>query len=555
MGKQVIKGLSLVLVSALLIGNAVPAFAAKKVKLSTKKISLKVGEKKKISVKNAGKKVKWSVKKGKKYISLSNKKKKSIVIKGKKEGKAVVQAKIGKKKLTCAVTVKKATKDNSNKVETTPQNNAPQATSSAVPQNTPLPNTAQTIPEITPDSMPQVTPETTPESTPQATPNQTVETPEGDITIDLTGIKTTFTSEDVAAIDFESQLGSTFALSNYKSLQVTYTTSWSDDSLKSGWALGKLAIAGTRDTLNGTSDGVAYTYGMSAEGGTASVSLGASKKGKAVGINIQPMMGEESGYKWPDGLESITVTGIVFKVPTEETVEPLPSVEFQYEGLDTAWIEENIDPTKPIVAMSFDDGPGGYDTKYVDYGMQIQEALKEAGAHATFFYVGGSVLKSAETKAEVLQAKEYGFEIGNHSWDFEEMDEMDAETVAEKYTKTKDVLKEVTGYSNFLFRAPGVAYSDIMFSQIDAPFIDVSNWSNDWDGDVTKDEIVANVKKAKDGDIINMHSVHEKTAQAVPEILAYFKEQGIQVVSVSELYAIRGEKLMTGEIYRNCPAK
>ena len=105
------------------------------------------------------------------------------------------------------------------------------------------------------------------------------------------------------------------------------------------------------------------------------------------------------------------------------------------------------------------------------------------------------------------------------------------------------------GYSSFLFRAPNVAYGDTMFEVIDAPIIDVSNWSHDYKPEVTKEQIVANVKKARDGDIINMHSAYEKTADAVPEILAYFQEKGIQVVSVSELFAIRGKKLMKGVKY------
>lgn len=48
-----------------------------------------------------------------------------------------------------------------------------------------------------------------------------------------------------------------------------------------------------------------------------------------------------------------------------------------------------------------------------------------------------------------------------------------------------------------------------------------------------------------------MHSVYEKTAQAVPEILEYCKDKGYQVVSVSELFAIKGKKMMTGVKYSN----
>lgn len=549
MGKRVLKGLSLVLVSALVVGNTVPASAATKVKLNAKKINLVVGEKKKIKVNNSKKKVKWSIKSGKKYISLSKKTKKTVVVSAKKEGKAVVQAKIGTKKLTCRVTVKKA--QNNNTAVTVPSV-APtaEATVTPVPDITAAPTAT---PTPTPEETVSPTPGTETESptpTPASTP---IATPEAgkDFTVNLTGKTTTFTASDTAAIDFSEQLGDGFQLSQYTSLDVTYTTQWTDETKKSGWAIGKVAVAHEKPQLDGKYDDQSlYTYGMTANGGTVSVPLGSSAEGTAVGINIQPMMDADHSYKWPEGLESITITKIVFVVPLE-TIEPLPSVEFNYQGLDQQWIDENIDPSKPIVALSFDDGPGGYGD-FVNYGMQIQQALKDAGAHATFFYIGSHIVKSKDTMKEATQAFEWGFELANHSYDSDTLDTASAAVVKEKYEKTNEVLKGITGYDKFLFRAPSVQYSDTMFSVIDAPFIDVSIWSNDWDENVTKEQIVENVKKAKDGDIINMHSVHQKTAEAVPEILAYFEEQGIQVVSVSELFAIRGKKLMTGKKYSSC---
>lgn len=392
--KKMVKGLSLVLVCALVAGITVPVSAAKKMKLSSKKITLKVGQKKKLEVKNTAKKVKWSIKSGKKYISLSGKKKTSVVVKAKKQGKAVVLAKIGKKKLTCQVTIKKADTKKPN-VPTT----APTATvTPAMPTSTPV-STITPVPSQSPTETPVTTPEVT-------------ETPEPE--------------------------------------------------------------------------------------------------------------------------------------------EPLEPGEFRYEGLDRAWIEENIDPSKPVVAMTFDDGPGGNGKDFVDYGMRIQQALKDAGAHATFFYIGGNIEKSEECKQEVQQALDWGFEIANHSYDYNSLDKATAEQIIEKLEKTDAILKEMSGYSSFLFRAPNVAYGDTMFEVIDAPIIDVSNWSHDYQDSVTKDQIVKNVKAARDGDIINMHSTYEKTAEAVPEILAYFKEKGIQVVSVSELFAIRGKKLMKGVKISRC---
>lgn len=76
--------------------------AASKVRLNKTKITLVVGQKKKLKVKGTKKKVKWSSSK-KSVVSVSKK----GVIKAKKKGKAVITARVGKKKLKCKVTVKK----------------------------------------------------------------------------------------------------------------------------------------------------------------------------------------------------------------------------------------------------------------------------------------------------------------------------------------------------------------------------------------------------------------------------------------------------------------
>lgn len=394
MKKQFCKTMSYVMTAALLLGVSMPsspAVAKKKApKLSTKKVSISVGQKKTIKLKN-GKKAVWSIKSGKKVVSLSKKKKTSVVVKGKKAGSAVVLAKVGKKKLTCKVTVK-----------------AKKPAVTKAPAVTTAPNTNK------------------PSTAPTATPTAVVPTP------------------------------------------------------------------------------------------TANPAAGASK-------------------------------------PTPKpTVAPeFVSSEFKYDGLDQSWIDKNIDPEKPVVALSFDDGPGGY-SEFVDYGMQIQKALTAAGAHATFFYIGAHIEHDDESRNEVLAAKEAGFEVANHSYDSNGLNSVGPEVIKEKIAKTDELLSEITGYKHFLFRAPNVAYSQAMYAVIEKPFIDVSIWSQDYQNSTTKDNLVNNViNNLKDGGIINMHSVHEKTAQAVPEILEQCKDKGYQVVSVSELFAIKGKKLMTGVKYNN----
>ena len=582
MGRKTAKMLGLVLAGSMVISMTSPvADAAAKMSLSKKKITITQGEKVTLKVKKATKKVKWSVTKGKKVIKLSKKKKASVVITGKKAGKAVVTAKAGKKKLTCKVTVKAANTDvqptqapatqaPATKAPATqaPATKAPatQAPATKAPAtqapatNTPASSPVTTAPTVSETPVVSEAPTTAPSESPKA--NEPVK----NIVIDMSKVSAkTFTSSP-AALDFSSQIESRFDLSYFKEVKVGYTLEINEEADIATITGGKIAVASTADDLDGYSNGIAFSYNLSSTDETSTtIDLSGDKvSGSAVGLNVQPM-DSANNYGWPAALKSITITSIEFvakegAVYTEGGVKPTPaptvapefeSSEFHYDGLDQAWINANIDPSKPVVAISFDDGPGGY-SKFVDYGMQIQNSLKEYGAHATFFYIGAHIEHDEDSRNEVISAKEAGFEVANHSYDSSGLDKEDADIIKEKIQKTDALLKELTGYNNFLFRAPNVAYSDTMFAVIEKPFIDVSVWSNDYVKTTTKEDLVENVtKNLKDGDIINMHSVHEKTAQAVPEILKYCKDNGIQVVGVSELFAIKGKALMTGKKYNN----
>lgn len=148
------KGFAVVLSAALIFGGTAFPEAnakAKKPKLSTTKISLVQGTKKKVTVKNA-KKVTWKINKaGKKIVSLSKKSKKGATIKAKKVGKAkiTVSMKAGKKtykkKLTVTVTAKgqSSTTPKSNNATPTPTG-TPAASPALSPTPTPTPSATPT---------------------------------------------------------------------------------------------------------------------------------------------------------------------------------------------------------------------------------------------------------------------------------------------------------------------------------------------------------------------------------------------------------------------------
>lgn len=90
-------------------GPAGTALAAKKMSLSKKTATVTDGKTTTLKVKNASKTVKWSTSNKKvATVTASGKKKATAKIKGVSAGKATITAKVGSKKLSCKVTVKKA---------------------------------------------------------------------------------------------------------------------------------------------------------------------------------------------------------------------------------------------------------------------------------------------------------------------------------------------------------------------------------------------------------------------------------------------------------------
>lgn len=130
-------------VSLVLTGIAVPhgKAAASGMKLNKKKVTLKVGKKIKLKLKNAKKKVTWKSS-NKKIASVTRK----GVVKGKKPGKAKITAKCKGKKFVCKVTVKR----NGTATEDIISSGAPAARITNYPTATTVP----TVPTVKPTGKP-----------------------------------------------------------------------------------------------------------------------------------------------------------------------------------------------------------------------------------------------------------------------------------------------------------------------------------------------------------------------------------------------------------------
>lgn len=146
------------------VAQNIDSDAAAKVKLSSKKLTLKAkGKSKKLSVKKAKKyKVSWKVK-NKKIAKIKKSGKYAVKVTGKKKGKTTITCTLKKgkkkKKLTCKVTVKSSKTIKTTPAPTSGTGKTPAPTPTSTPTSTPLPT-----PTVTPTPNPPATP--TPDNLP-----------------------------------------------------------------------------------------------------------------------------------------------------------------------------------------------------------------------------------------------------------------------------------------------------------------------------------------------------------------------------------------------------
>ncbi|MDD3251236.1 MAG: polysaccharide deacetylase family protein [Lachnospiraceae bacterium] len=201
-----------------------------------------------------------------------------------------------------------------------------------------------------------------------------------------------------------------------------------------------------------------------------------------------------------------------------------------------------IDPAKPMIALTYDDGPSSTETP------KILEALKAAGGKATFFMVGKQVEKNSGI---VKQMAEQGCEVGNHTYDHTLMTKVEPMALAEQLARTNQVVSDSSGISPVLMRPCGGARCDAGMDVVGAVSMPAVMWSIDtldWKTRDTQNTIQTVLDQVQDGDIILMHDLYEATAAASQTLIPELVSRGYQLVTVSELASYRGG-MLPGKAY------
>lgn len=196
----------------------------------------------------------------------------------------------------------------------------------------------------------------------------------------------------------------------------------------------------------------------------------------------------------------------------------------------------HVETNAPMVALSFDDGPTPQGVAWAS------AVLRPAGAHATFFLIGGDVEGNEPLVRRLLTE---GDEVGNHSFSHLRMALHSSAFYDEEIMRTDAALRRAGVPSPSLFRPPfgkkliGLplalarhGYRMIMWDVEDPP-----------DAATAQDYANGILADARPGSIILMHIMYpgnRVAREALPLVVRGLQARGLTIVTVGELLRQRG---------------
>jgi peptidoglycan/xylan/chitin deacetylase (PgdA/CDA1 family) len=245
--------------------------------------------------------------------------------------------------------------------------------------------------------------------------------------------------------------------------------------------------------------------------------LGAA--GVAVGVAGGPMVSSWCGLNRPP------VTGGYAAAADDLGAIHHPDVTIRYA----------VQTREPLVAFTFDDGPAPHWTP------TVLDILDEAQAAATFFMVGGNVVRNAALVRDRLSRHE----VGNHSWSHPDLATLNLRQVGDELDRAQAAIRIHLGRTPVLFRPPFGHLGGSTVLAADQAGFEVVLWSVEMherrfrnDPGAQAQDIIGSVRP---GAIILAHDTGDDrrltTMRALPTMIDGLRRKGFRLVTVSELIA------------------
>ena len=323
------------------------------------------------------------------------------------------------------------------------------------------------------------------------------------------------------------------------------TTSYTDTNVKNG----KTYIYTVRQVKGSTlgsysSKGYSIKYvvppKVSAEHSPKGIVLNWDKAVTGSGYQVQRKAEGEKNWKTIS-----TITSLSKRTYTDSKPVYGKKNNYRIVVADTTLISNTIslfgiDPKKKMVALTYDDGP------YTPVTNQILDVLEEYNGRATFFVVGSRV---STYKDCIKREYKLGCEIGNHTYNHTILTSVGASTIKSEISKTNDAVKKITGQAPTIVRTPGGAVNSTVRANVGYPMFNWSVDTLDWKYR-NSSSVVSYIKSGvRDGSIILMHDLYGSTGNATEQIVPWLVKNGYQLVTVSELMAVKGIDVQDGQLY------
>jgi len=202
---------------------------------------------------------------------------------------------------------------------------------------------------------------------------------------------------------------------------------------------------------------------------------------------------------------------------------------------DVLSVKTREDGVADGVALTFDDGPHPQGTP------TALEALREAGARATFFLVGEQVARRPALAAEIVAA---GHRVELHGYRHRNLLRLTVRDFLEDAERGRAAIEEATGQAIADYRPPyGIFSAPTLRAVRQRGWRPVlwSRWGRDWTRRATPHSIVhRSVSGARAGDVLLLHDADYysapgswvRTAAALPPILEELERRGLRSISL-----------------------
>ena len=189
-----------------------------------------------------------------------------------------------------------------------------------------------------------------------------------------------------------------------------------------------------------------------------------------------------------------------------------------------------LDPSKPMVALTFDDGPAAGKTD------KLLDILKENGARATFFELGKNVVNVKDSDKLLKRMLDEGNELGSHSYDHPNLFNLTDKEIKEQVEKTNKAIMDATGQMPTVYRPPFGNGNDKITEIFNVPGILWTVDTLDWKyRNANNIENIVKNSGNLDGKVILMHSLYDSSVTAAEHLVPWMTSKGYQLVTVSEL--------------------